>query len=647
MKLELIESQVGLPSNSALGINGSLPEPQNIPGKMRIVFFVDQSTSMIRERCIQELDWQETLPDLQRRGNTQDCQFKAGIDVDGTRFTLIKEWIEYLESFGDRIDVEYAVLPFSGGIKQRPNVSIAYDSNMKFSNASEALFMNDKLLEEHNTDKQAMMADMASTPQFLGTTVPMPVLEYSKSLIKVEMDKLNEMGSLGETDFHFIYISDGIFKPKESLFDKAREILGCKDCTKNENYSDPSCARTAPSGFKCEYKVGSQTVYGCMYHVCNIYLHDAMVENWGDPAQNDYDLIKNTIQEIKNLKNYYFDANIETHFVSLYPEKQQVFSWEPGNKYWSLFDGLKADFPEDNYIEYTGGGIPFTFNIPGDQDIHFSIENFYAINLNLSVNSFKRLALDSDSDGISDDLEIALGYDPSKQRTNGICLDVIAQKYRCDEAITLSCFPYFDYDGDGLNQCEELLLNTNEKSADTDNDGVLDGHEIIRGLNPRKDDAYDMLSSDDLSAMDHFRRGVHPMIAVESVIENNRIDLRIDQNGQTKFTGEYGTTYYAPNLVIDVKNLPLADIPSFDQNFYFSRNIKDPSEYNPLHYLMGQSHSENTNEILFVLKTRQVQKPDQVNWFMKRVIMNSKNPNTIQLNLSDFEVLDLIEQVEQ
>ena len=69
--------------------------------------------------------------------------------------------------------------------------------------------------------------------------------------------------------------------------------------------------------------------------------------------------------------------------------------------------------------------------------------------------------LDSDNDGIPDNVEIASGMDP-------------------DDASDASG----DADNDGLNNLQEFLAGTHPGKADSDDDGIADGVELAQGYNP-------------------------------------------------------------------------------------------------------------------------------------------------------------------
>jgi len=92
--------------------------------------------------------------------------------------------------------------------------------------------------------------------------------------------------------------------------------------------------------------------------------------------------------------------------------------------------------------------------------------------------------LDSDGDGLHDEIEVAGNMDPNNEDSDG---DYLSDYYEYNYSLTNSTNP--DTDGDGLfdgagpNGIGELVIGTNMRDNDTDDDSLLDGFEVLVGWN--------------------------------------------------------------------------------------------------------------------------------------------------------------------
>lgn len=85
---------------------------------------------------------------------------------------------------------------------------------------------------------------------------------------------------------------------------------------------------------------------------------------------------------------------------------------------------------------------------------------------------------DSDGDGVNDASEIVLGTDPKKKDTNN---NGVSNK----EELSAKLGDSRDVDHDGLSDSVETLFGTDPNKADSDGDGFKDGDEVINGFNPK------------------------------------------------------------------------------------------------------------------------------------------------------------------
>ena len=101
--------------------------------------------------------------------------------------------------------------------------------------------------------------------------------------------------------------------------------------------------------------------------------------------------------------------------------------------------------------------------------------------------------LDTDRDGLSDELELCVRTDPQRRDMDGDGLtdadEVLACLYPKPGPAKCSNPTKPDSDSDGLRDDEEVRLGTNPNISDTDQDGIPDGVELANGLDPLKRDS--------------------------------------------------------------------------------------------------------------------------------------------------------------
>jgi hypothetical protein len=80
---------------------------------------------------------------------------------------------------------------------------------------------------------------------------------------------------------------------------------------------------------------------------------------------------------------------------------------------------------------------------------------------------------DSDFDGMSDGLELSLGFDPT-----------VADNPDPDAVVEVPDDLSVDSDGDGISDWGEEMAGTDADDPDSDDDGVLDGDELMAHTDP-------------------------------------------------------------------------------------------------------------------------------------------------------------------
>ncbi len=127
--------------------------------------------------------------------------------------------------------------------------------------------------------------------------------------------------------------------------------------------------------------------------------------------------------------------------------------------------------------------------------LEYKLKYFVAYNYNVRP-GVELTYVDSDGDGLTDEEEQQHQTDPTIADTDGDGLgDFFEVKlsspgYELNPLLADSPCPqlvtdqYPDTDNDGLNDCEEFVKGTNRRIVDTDRDGIPDGIEFLAGTNP-------------------------------------------------------------------------------------------------------------------------------------------------------------------
>ena len=165
---------------------------------------------------------------------------------------------------------------------------------------------------------------------------------------------------------------------------------------------------------------------------------------------------------------------------------------------------------------------PFCKLMAVDKSIVYRSNKIYAVNTT-TINQNGKFKKDSDADGVSDDEEILQNSDPGNARSiatgvlDGVCKiigsnEVCAQQrsqITCDEN-KINLFNISDCDIKIL-KLDKVDLNYPELvGIDSDNDGIPDYVEIVKGLSPNNNDSYLDYDGDTLTNMQEISMGLDP-----------------------------------------------------------------------------------------------------------------------------------------
>lgn len=140
-------------------------------------------------------------------------------------------------------------------------------------------------------------------------------------------------------------------------------------------------------------------------------------------------------------------------------------------------------------VETTPDGVKMAMNALNYASLQRALilKRLVAFNRN-AISRHGALLVDSDGDGLSDDVEKEQGTDPVKYDSDDDSLGDGLERRMGLDPLTLNtingCNPTLDTDGDRLNDCEERVLGTDACISDSDGDGLPDLVELLGGTNP-------------------------------------------------------------------------------------------------------------------------------------------------------------------
>lgn len=334
---------------------------------------------------------------------------------------------------------------------------------------------------------------------------------------------------------------------------------------------------------------------------------------WGDWTQNRHSEIIGKIRSTENIFRRQFPfSTVRLKFLRIdsdNPENQT----SPGELITEInwMERAKEYFSKNHqfYHVKSMSDVPLIFSeIGGAQK--YKLAMVYAYSRNARSQRDGSFSLDSDGDGLADDQE----NEESKfmARSDGKCLDSIKKKFGI--CIDFGCNHTIDADGDGLNQCEEKTLGTDDFNPDSDGDFILDGVELLFGLNPLHDDRKLFLAGDGFSNFEHFVKGVAPSVNIKDLDEEKIMSVQTQFLGMKAVRNELGSDIEVPSYKIEIKNLPLVKIST--------------------------NSSSRKNEIVVVIRVDDHNNPHEKIW-MFNIYKLSEDETHIYVNLSDFKPLAL------
>lgn len=545
-----------------------LSPPNDFGVKHKYVFFIDMSNSMISGPCPQDVNADilfkvfpayDVYDPNKRSGNRNDhradgvdCQVNPnleiswknistanpditatpptfyqttlGVDAEGHRLSVVRKWLLNLLASADKETVDSAevmIVPVSGGVSQRKLNALVKtitksDSPLIFQPLKDpkVFLLLDLLLEEQNKNISLVKTEdpFRYNDTSMGTSSTGSLIYSLYERVYRDMYDEYKKGKLAETEYDFVQLTDGLSTPTEKMFKDTLDFSArCASCSSTRQTCAGACSRIVAD----------------------------MLDSWGNPLDNQLEMMEYNFGLLQTLPVYFGGGTIRFNFVKM--RKDRILALWPSEK--PFFDELKPKFEAKkrhiNIWDFLGEDAPFRLPGTGISSVSFKLTDLFVLNPSVRFNSKGVLDIDSDGDGLFNSEELALGTNPSVARTNGFCLDGFMKNAafadRCRAmAISRSCDPSLDSDGDSLNECEEILLGTDPFDFDSDGDSIPDYLEWLYGFNPLVSDQQRDSNGDGVPNFVNFSSGLPPNLTLESVSKDKYVQYDLNNLGKAR-----------------------------------------------------------------------------------------------------------------
>lgn len=377
-----------------------------------------------------------------------------------------------------------------------------------------------------------------------------PATDYQGALATAIRMLEEDMVAVGPSErarsrYVVVFLSDGAAEPRCNL--------GCEDDTDNcaDGEDNDGDGLVDGADQSCDNINDNVLHPDNLYGVCNFQgeiLEGDYVDMQGlCPEYNQPPQILQRVSQIIELKSIYSVGDVTLNSVLLF-NTEEVSDSRCIDV--SLF-GYNKEQAENllQAMATTGNGTFRDVNLEYDDDTFLDfnftslaseqwLTSFLATNLN--AREVGGIQVDTDRDGVPDVLEDELGMNNSTRDSDGDgYFDLVEYRYNGKgfdpmdpELPAISCSDNDDFDGEVLKNCEEALIGTEDRSIDTDLDGLPDWHELVAGTDPTVDDQFDDLDFDGIPNGDEVRAGTDPLVPDEDTYRTERIRYGLGDLGE-------------------------------------------------------------------------------------------------------------------
>jgi hypothetical protein len=280
-----------------------------------------------------------------------------------------------------------------------------------------------------------------------------------------------------------------------------------------------------------------------LYGVCNTSEEipdDVYVDMYSEcPEYNQSPQIMQKVQDIISLGDTYGAGEMKLHSIFLFAP-ENIVTAQCGDVAEQF--GYVREEAEPLLRKMADEGMGTFRDVNTTEEIDFldfdyeslqaryDMKEFFAINMNV-VPGETGVLIDSDGDGLGDDEEFEAGLTRLSQDSDGDHFsDLLEYRYakkgfdpKDPEIPSIGCSLTNDSDGDGLRDCEERFLKTDELLVDSDGDRIPDGVEFRLGLNPTEADTSRDHDFDNARSGEEVRVGTNPLVLDEEGMLVNKI----------------------------------------------------------------------------------------------------------------------------
>lgn len=624
----------GSVESASAGDEFYLATPKEQKGPRRFIFFVDMSNSMVSGGCKTDVDNDKEPADPKEFDVVQattpglPCASDKGVDPNADRLAIVEKWLNELDG---QADTKVILMPFTGGIMETNRLAASYGGGLfgagakpeigGFTEVRDAKEILTRLKTQHKTDLEIATKGVGDT-KFMGTSTPATFLSRLSQFVYSDMKDLQDKGQLTTASYRMFFFSDGVATPTLSQVKTALNLKKCSHtCLQKEN-NTKTCSKE-----------------------CRDYFQE-ILDYWGNPEDNSFANIKQKMTALTMLPEILGEGSFQLNLITVHPERIEESEKAIETNYLANF---KKNLLGAKSLSIQSSIPPFSLAGANADVVSYKLTALYALNNNFRLNPYGDVEADSDGDGLFDSEELQFSKDPRKQRTSGVCLDSIAvqpaYKDRCaTPPEILGCNKNWDTDGDGLNECEEMILGTSPSDFDSDGDLIPDGLEVVYRNYLGRDDGYLDTNSDNVNNHVNFMAGLMPHHYIDKVRASDKVSFSKQFLGFKSDRQINGQLIQTEGYRIQVLGIPIGTVlgTSEDVALYYGKVSKPENKIPESQQILFGPKTSNSNSIIFLARIIDVNDTSKAIWAMlRKPIVAEKGFTSFGLDLSKMQTLQV------